>query len=279
VVTGQTIKTVEELNKELKTATENNDFQKAEQLKNEIKLVEERNLKLKQLEEDKKIAIFLENYDEIVGIEKKINDVKLGEETKPSIAPVASVSPSKTDNIAQQPANSNNLINYLKSFKPQSNSNLPKKTLAECDFKDKIIGNFGIGYRNLDFGGDYVFSYQFSNNRWWLNKYVAGGTFYDCVGGDFTSFQIGGQMTLLGDFDAIVLPYTSLGLGLGLRDHGETAAYIPVNYKLGSYLFVNKIRRVGAFLELNLYLNNDYTPYIKFGIAWSRVRGKVKHNR
>jgi membrane-associated protease RseP (regulator of RpoE activity) len=80
IVTGQTTKTAEELNKELKTATENNDFQKAEQLKKEIQQVEEKNAKLKQLEEDKKIAIFLEKYDEVIAIDKKIknfNNVKL----------------------------------------------------------------------------------------------------------------------------------------------------------------------------------------------------------
>ncbi|KAB2858715.1 MAG: hypothetical protein F9K09_04915, partial [Flavobacteriales bacterium] len=62
-IIGQTSKTIEELNNELKIATENNDFQKAEQLKKEIQQVEEKNATIKQLEEDKKIAIFLEKYD------------------------------------------------------------------------------------------------------------------------------------------------------------------------------------------------------------------------
>jgi excinuclease UvrABC helicase subunit UvrB len=44
---GQTTKTIDELNLELKTATENNDFQKAEQLKKEIQQVEEKKRQVK----------------------------------------------------------------------------------------------------------------------------------------------------------------------------------------------------------------------------------------
>jgi hypothetical protein len=43
--------------------------------------LKKKNAKLKQLEEDKKIAIFLEKYEEVIAIDKKIDDVKSGRST------------------------------------------------------------------------------------------------------------------------------------------------------------------------------------------------------
>jgi hypothetical protein len=290
---GQTTKTIDELNLELKTATENNDFQKAEQLKKEIQQVEEKNAKLKQLEEDKKIAIFLEKYDEVIAIQKNIDDLKNGKSTTNQQAISLETVNSLLSN-QPKPAGFENALVGTKQPKVKS----PKKPLSEYEFRDKIIGSYGMGFRSFDVTGEYTTSnynfntglyentttsytdelstvgFQLSNHRWWVNKYLAGGTWFDFVFGDYYSVQTGAQMALLGDFDAIVLPYTSFGLGFGLDDDEEF--YLPVNYKLGSYLFFTKERSIGAFVELNMYFNNEYTPLFRFGLAWSRVKRKAK---
>lgn len=284
---GQTTKTIDELNLELKTATANNDFQKAEQLKKEIQQVEEKNAKLKQLEEDKKIAIFLEKYDEVIAIQKTIDDVKSGktstnQNNAPSLGSMISGATGKPT-----PAGFENALIGVKQPKVKS----PKRLLSDYEFKDKVIGNMGMGFGSFEetytspainfnytsntYTEEYLaVAFQMSSHRWWVNKYLAGGTWFDFVFGDYYSVQTGSQMALLGDFDAIVLPYTSFGLGFGLDDDEEF--YFPANYKLGSYLFFNKERSFGAFVELNMYFNNEYTPLFRFGLAWSRVKRKAK---
>ena len=290
-VFGQNTKTIEELNKELKTATENNDFQKAEQLKKEIQQVEEKNTKLKQLEEDKKIAIFLEKYEEVIAINKKIDDVKNGRSTTTPIQQTNSlgIMSSALSNQPLPPGFENALIG-AKQPKTKSSS----KSLSEYEYKDKIIGSVGLGFRTIEdeyqssyydnYLNRYVdesymeeysfFSIQTSNHRWWANKYIAGGTFFDFIVGDYLSINTGTQIAFLADFDAVLLPYTSFGLGFGLNDDDEF--YLPLNYKLGSYLFFTKERSIGAFLEFNTYFNNEYTPRFRFGLAWSRVKRKAK---
>jgi hypothetical protein len=299
---GQNTKTIEELNKELKTATENNDFQKAEQLKKEIQQVEEKNAKLKQLEEDKKIAIFLEKYDEVIAIQKNIDDVKNGRSiTPPNQQAISLETMNSLLSNKPAPAGFENALIGTKQPKVKS----PKKPLSEYEFRDKIIGSMGMGFGSYEGTGEYTSSnynynsftgmyettyatetysyeysliaFQMSNHRWWINKYLAGGLFADFVlgDGDIGSAQYGGQMALLGDFGSIVLPYTSIGLGFGI-DAEEEEFYFPVNYKLGSYFFFNQQRSIGAFVELNMYFNNEYTPLFRFGLAWSRVKRKAR---
>ncbi len=298
---GQTTKTIDELNLELKTATENNDFQKAEQLKKEIQQVEEKNAKLKQLEEDKKIAIFLEKYEEVIAIDKKIDDVKSGRSTTTPTQQANSLG-MMSSALSNQPAPAGFENALIGTKQPKVKS--PKRALSEYEFRDKIIGSMGMGFGSYEETGEYTSSnynynsftgmyettyttetykyeysliaFQMSNHRWWINKYLAGGLFADFVLVDEDiSVQYGGQMALLGDFGSVVLPYTSFGLGFGIDGYDEEF-YLPVNYKLGSYLFFNQERSIGAFVELNMYFNNEYTPLFRFGLAWSRVKRKAK---
>lgn len=287
---GQSTKTIDELNQELKTATENNDFQKAEQLKKEIQQVEEKNVKLKQLEEDKKIAIFLEKYDEVITIQKNIDDVKNGRSiTSPNQQSISLET--ATSLLSNQPLPPGFENALLGTKQPKIKSS---KSLSEYEYKDKIIGSVGFGFRTIEdeYQSSYFdyslnryvdesymeeysfFAIQTSNHRWWANKYIAGGTFFDFIIGDYMSINTGAQMAFLADFDAVLLPYTSFGLGFGLNDDEEF--YLPLNYKLGSYLFFTKERSIGAFLEFNTYFNNEYTPRFRFGLAWSRVKRKAK---
>lgn len=290
-IIGQTTKTIEELNNELKIATENNDFQKAEQLKKEIQQVEEKNATIKQLEEDKKIAIFLEKYDEVIVIDKKIDDVKNGRNITPLTQQtnVLGLTGTAISNQPLPPGFENALLG-AKQPKTKSSS----RSLSEYEYNDKIIGSVGLGFRTIEdeyqssyydnYLNRYVdesymeeysfFSIQTSNHRWWASKYIAGGTFFDFIVGDYLSINTGAQIAFLADFDAVLLPYTSFGLGFGLNDDEEF--YLPLNYKLGSYLFFTKERSIGAFLEFNTYFNNEYTPRFRFGLAWSRVKRKAK---
>ncbi|MDT8413294.1 MAG: hypothetical protein RQ875_12585 [Vicingaceae bacterium] len=123
---------------------------------------------------------------------------------------------------------------------------------------------------------EFLMSYHFANSRWWVNKYLAGGMFYDIVFGDYFDLSVGPQMTAFADFDAILLPYTSLGMGLGIDDDGET--YLPIVYKLGSHLFFKQERNFGLFFELNLSLSHeyDYMPAYRFGLSWTRIKRKSR---
>lgn len=298
---GQTTKTIDELNLELKTATENNDFQKAEQLKKEIQQVEEKNAKLKQLEEDKKIAIFLEKYDEVIAIQKTIDDVKNGRTTSsPTPQPTNNQTSEKLGMMSSVLSNQPAPVDFEKAL---LGSKQPKKNtlLSDYEYKDKVIGSMGFGFRSFEktytspinpynyssetYTDEFaVFAFQASNHRWWANKYLTGGLFLDLNFGDYTSMQGGTQLAFLGDFDAILLPYTSFGIGFGLKDNeeiesiedSEVVTYLPINFKLGSYLFFNQDRSFGAFVEYNIYFNNEYTPHFRFGLAWSRVKRKAK---
>src|SRR5690606_28481145 len=157
-----------------------------------------------------------------------------------------------------------------------SKNKKPTLPLTEYAFNEKVIGQFGIGFKSVNetyFGetySEFVMSYHFANSRWWVNKYLAGGMFYDFTFGDYIDLSVGPQMTAFADFDAILLPYTSLGIGFGLDDDGET--YLPVVYKLGSHLFFKQERNIGLFFELNLSLAHsyEYMPAYRFGLSWSR---------
>ncbi|MCW8939993.1 MAG: hypothetical protein OQJ88_05010, partial [Flavobacteriales bacterium] len=226
--------------------------------------------------EDKKIAIFQEDYDRVILVEKQI------ENTKESKYGENKTSSSSLNDIASVVSNTNTNENK-KVFEKK---NKLSKPFSEYDYSDKIIGQFGMGFKTVDYTyngyytsetySEFLMSYHFANSRWWVNKYLAGGMFYDIVFGDYFDLSVGPQMTAFADFDAVVLPYTSLGMGLGIDDDGET--YLPIVYKLGSHIFFKQERNFGLFFELNLSLNHeyDYMPAYRFGLSWTRIKRKSR---
>ncbi len=66
---------LKEKNEDLKIALANENYEKAASLKKEIKELEEVQVKIKDLEEKKQIAIFQEKFDEVAVIEKQIKDL------------------------------------------------------------------------------------------------------------------------------------------------------------------------------------------------------------
>lgn len=259
---------LQELNGKLQTAIENNNKKEIEALKKEIQFYENKNKRLSELEEDKQIAVFNEDYDRVIAIEneiKTLSNSKYGE----------NLTTSNNSSFNTSLVNSSQNLSITKNKKPT----LP---LTEYAFNEKVIGQFGIGFKSVNetyFGetySEFVMSYHFANSRWWVNKYLAGGMFYDFTFGDYIDLSVGPQMTAFADFDAILLPYTSLGIGFGLDDDGET--YLPVVYKLGSHLFFKQERNIGLFFELNLSLAHsyEYMPAYRFGLSWSRVKRKYK---
>lgn len=259
---------LQELNGKLQTAIENNNKKEIEALKKEIQFYENKNKRLSELEEDKQIAVFNEDYDRVIAIEneiKTLSNSKYGE----------NLTTSNNSSFNTSLVNSSQNFSITKNKKPT----LP---LTEYAFNEKVIGQFGIGFKSVNetyFGetySEFVMSYHFANSRWWVNKYLAGGMFYDFTFGDYIDLSVGPQMTAFADFDAILLPYTSLGIGFGLDDDGET--YLPVVYKLGSHLFFKQERNIGLFFELNLSLAHsyEYMPAYRFGLSWSRVKRKYK---
>lgn len=234
--------------------------------------------KIKQLEEQKQIAIFLEKYEEVIIIEQKIDDVKNGRVSTPPTQQNnnSGMVGSALSNQPLPPGFENALLGTK-----QPNTKTSSRSLSEYEFRDKIIGNMGTGFRSYEVSGEYTTSnygynsftgmyettyttntysdeysliaFQMSNHRWWINKYLAGGMFADFIlSDDLGSAQVGSQMSMLGNFGSIILPYTSIGLGFGI-DGYDGEFYFPLNYKLGSYLFFTKERSIGAFLEFNTY--------------------------
>lgn len=257
-------------NEELKLALEKEDFEKAEILKKEIAKLEADKEKLKELEEDRKIAIFQEKYMDVISIENQINNIIRGE-----IKQEAQVNNNLP--IIQPTSNTTSL-----STKSTTKTKLKKVNLEEVAFNDKVVGMFGVGFKSVKYDDGYyedsesVISYHLANSRWWVNKYLAGGTFFDFTFGDYFDLSVGAQMTAFGDFGSTFLPYTSFGLGFGIDDLGDN--YVPIIYKLGSNIFFKKDRSLGLIAELNLNLSNDYEylPSYRIGLSWTRAKRKVR---
>ena len=278
---------LKEKNEELKTAIANEDFEKAELLKKEIAELEANKAKLIKLEEDRKIAVFEERYDDVIVIEGQIDAIKRGEEID-SINPVATATTANYDAITKEllqmtPAD------FAKNRREQQKKLLREKTeshkndLKTKPYNEKIIGTFNIGFTSgtkEDFEGytDYpytVLAYHVSNSRWWLSKYLAGGTFFNFGFPEEGTLDGGAHITGFADFDSQILPYTAFGLGLGINmESGEF--YTPIILRIGSNFFFNKHRSFGMSVEYNQYFNNEFMPKFRIGLVWSRM--KRKHN-
>ena len=268
---AQSTSELDSLNNELKLAIENKDKKKETSLREEIQFVENKNKQLRDLEEDKRIAIFQEDYDKVILLESQIkytNASEFGDSKKQS---------NSENNVAVS-----NIIKTSENKNSFGKNNKLSKPLSEYNFSDKIIGQFGMGFKSVNENyigetySEFIMSYHFANSRWWVNKYLAGGMFYDIVFGDYFDLSVGPQMTAFADFDAVILPYTSLGMGLGIDDDGET--YLPIIYKLGTHIFFKQERNIGVFFELNLSLTHeyDYMPAYRFGLSWTRIKRKSR---
>jgi hypothetical protein len=272
---AQSTSELDSLNNELKLAIENKDKKKETSLREEIQFVENKNKQLRDLEEDKRIAIFQEDYDKVILLESQIKYTKASE-----------FGDSKKQSNSENNVAVSNIIKTSENKNSFGKNNKLSKPLSEYDFSDKIIGQFGMGFKTVDYTyngyytsetySEFLMSYHFANSRWWVNKYLAGGMFYDIVFGDYFDLSVGPQMTAFADFDAVILPYTSLGMGLGIDDDGET--YLPIIYKLGTHIFFKQERNIGVFFELNLSLTHeyDYMPAYRFGLSWTRIKRKSR---
>ncbi len=282
---------LKEKNKELATALKNEDFAKAELLKKEIKQLEEDKAKLQILEEDKKIAIFQEKYDEVIALETQINNLKRGTNIDNNSVKENKIVTPPTQIAANTPALDKGFSTFLNNPNTVAKTNVKKVALNDVGFRDKIISHAGVGFGTVTESYQYydyftnsyysqtysegIFAISYVANRWWINKYLAGGWNLDLAPGDYGSLTAGGQMTVLGDFGAIVLPYTSLGMGFGMN-LSEEEIYFPFVFRVGSYIFLNQSRSFGFFTEFNLYVNQEYMPKIRFGLAWSRVKSRAE---
>ncbi len=281
VVFSQSIKKLDDLKTELNIAIHNNDFQKAEHLKKEIKQAEEINSKIKSLEEDKKIAIFLEKYEDVITINQKINNLKNGVNSNTETH-------QKNQQTLLQPT-IQQAVN-LNSIQPL----MIDKPLSDYKYNQKIIKSYAAGFTNYSetytstesvynyYTGQYetkyntetidyfLFSINTSSHRWWLNKYFVAGPWYEAIiGDDYFTFNGGIQLSFLADFNSILLPYSTIGTGIGLEYFEDIV--IPLNHKLGTYLFTNKNRSFGFLFELNYYFTNP-SPLYRFGIVYSKVK-------
>lgn len=275
---------LKEKNEELKTAIANEDFEKAELLKKEIAQLERDKAKLVELEEDKKIAIFEERYDDVIAIEEHIKNLKSGKREDSNAK--KNVKNDGSDELIEQltqmtpkdfakARRENQKKEYLK--KAESH----KQDLKTKPYNEKIIGTFNMGFRNgtYDEGGyEYettVLAYHISNSRWWLNKYLAGGTFFNFGFPEEGTFDGGAHITGFADFDSPILPYTALGFGMGI-DINTGDFYTPIILRIGSNIFFNKHRSLGLSFEYNQYFNNEFMPKFRLGLVWTRM--KRKHN-
>ena len=236
---------LKEKQEELKTALANEDYEKAEKLKSEIAQLEADIAKLKQLEEDKKIAVFQERYNDVMALEQEITDLKSGKrkETTPQ---------------ENKPNNYDALTNEINQMTPKdfalarknqkkeeyrNKAESHKEDLKTKPYNEKIIGLFNFGYSGGTYDEDFyeydysVIAYHFSNSRWWINKYLAGGLFSNFGFPEEGSIDGGAHITGFADFDSPILPYTSFGIGAGINiESGEF--YTPIILRVGSNFFL-----------------------------------------
>ena len=285
-----------EKNEELKTTLANEDFEKAEQLKKEIAQLEEDKAKLIELEEDRKIAMFEERYTDVIDFERKISNLKAGiRDEEVAINNNTQNLDEVTKQLLQMPP-----ADFAKSHREKQKEMLlaknesHKQDLINKPYNTKIVGSFHFGFKRIkpDVSvtspyydeSEMILNYHLSNSRWWINKYIAGGTFFDFAFGDYFSYNLGGQMTAYGDFDSFFVPYASFGFGFGYREENydiktskisqEEGNYIPFVFRLGANVFFNKQRSIGIKTEFAYYTNNVHIPRFNIGLVWTRMKRK-----
>ncbi len=161
-----------------------------------------------------------------------------------------------------------------------------KVNLADIKYNKKAISHFGFG--KTTYSDNYrekttVFALSYATNRWWVNKYLAGGWFYEIAPTSEGGYGIGPQLTGFLDFDAIILPYVSYAMGFGYDVTNSQAnldeksrIYAPMIFKAGSYIFLQKNKGFGLFFEINLNFTDDSWPVYRVGVAWSKLKRSAK---
>lgn len=301
--------TAASLSKALKEAIEAGDSQKVESIKKEIKALEEKNAEIKTLEEDKQILIFQQKYDEVPTIEEQIAEVKAAPliPTEPEAPETPTAVPSDATQNLEMAMTA--LAEAQPSSSPvpnQAGMSPPKKRMRDYEYNDKAIVSLGSGMglfiRTYDFSyydawtGEYyydsyseeypVFAFNYTKLKWWLNKYMVLGPSYEYSTGDYGNGDIRMHGTLnfalLGNFVPFILPYASMGAGVGVgsfyKDDYNSSTYVPLNYRVGSYLFFDKARSFGLYFELNRDLEYEELPGYRFGLSWSKVKRKAKRD-
>lgn len=163
-----------------------------------------------------------------------------------------------------------------------SNRNLVKVKLAEIVYNKKAISSFSFGKATFspERGNDNtVYALTYSTNRWWINKYIAGGWFYDLGFTPEGGYSIGPQLTAFAQINTYFLPYASFAMGFGYDvtntntyNEGKDRFYAPQILKVGGFIFFKKNRGFGIFSEINLYFNDKSWPIYRVGIAWSKLK-------
>lgn len=298
-MSAQQDKTPAALHQALKEAVAAGDAEKAEALKKELKALEEKNALIKELEEDKQILIFQRKYDEVPAIEQRIAEAKAAPAIAPVAPPAVAVAPAAFDPQkamhyiplsapAVAPSSSRAKAPKGKAARP------PRKPLLEYEFNDKAIVSLGGGLNVTPdpyFGlyNEYFIAHTYTKLRWWVNKYVVFGPSHEFSTLDYiddTRMQSTINCAFLANFTPYLLPYTSLGTGVGVgifespNGYWENRAYVPLNVRLGSYLFFSKSQAFGFYFEFNRELNenvfNEKVPMYRAGFCWSKVKVRAK---
>jgi len=266
-------KTATELEAMQKDAIAKEDYDLAEKIKHQLALLAENNRKIEKLEKEKETAILIEDYDRVIEIDKEIEALKRGE-TYVKEAPVPAPVPTPAPVITPPPVQT--------MYKAPAASSFTINDEARYDMTKKNLGSLGFGYRSVPrsyYSGYYEtdqVSLDGSVDFIWMSKYLTSGIYYS-FGGDWednTAFEFGMELKALADFEAVILPYSSVGLGFSYHiDDGAGPSFI---YKVGSYLFFSKARGFGVFYEANINIMYfDDVPINRFGIVFSGV--KMKH--
>ena len=164
------------------------------------------------------------------------------------------------------------------------NNFIPIK-LAEISFRKKAISQLGFAKTTRtshSFGTrdtNTILAITYSTNRWWINKYFAGGWFYDMSPNKNGGYAIGPQLTGFAEFDEFILPYITFASGFGYNvvepkknSLIKSKVYIPYILKIGGYIFFKKNRGFALFTEVNMHLNEEIWPMYRVGIAWSKLK-------
>jgi hypothetical protein len=169
-----------------------------------------------------------------------------------------------------------------KKKEPITYNNFKPIKLAEIDYNKKAISHLGFGKvkkvsRLRD--TNTVFAISYSTNRWWINKYFAGGWFYDMTPNKDGGYAIGPQITGFAEFDEFILPYCTFASGFGydvvdskINTSHKSKLYVPWILKVGGYVFFKKNRGFGVFIELNKHFNDENWPLYRVGFAWSKLK-------
>tara|TARA_B100000809_G_C14971636_1_gene471150 strand:+ start:148 stop:759 length:612 start_codon:yes stop_codon:yes gene_type:complete len=154
--------------------------------------------------------------------------------------------------------------------------------LAGIDYNKKAISQIGFGkVTKVSTSRDTnkIFAISYSTSRWWINKYFAGGWFYDMAPNKDGGYAIGPQITGFAELDEFFLPYCTIASGFGFdvidtRSNTllKSKLYVPFILKIGGYVFFKKNRGFALFAEINKHFNDENWPIYRVGVAWSKLK-------